>query len=92
MTHNDLHISRSWELRLLVLCMMCVFSGWAGAEEPALDSALLNYSRNSLNLGLCSVVFDEEFGDKGLADRYQAGSERAERLIREGGGPRRRFF
>jgi len=30
-------------------------------------------------------VFDEEFGDNGRADRYQAGSERAERLIREGG-------
>lgn len=85
MTHNDLHVSRSWEFRPLVLCILCAFSNWTGAEEPALDSALLNYSRSSLNLGLCSVVFDEEFGDNGRADRYQAGSERAERLIREGG-------
>lgn len=54
------------------------------ASRENLDPMLVTYSRSSLNLSLCSVVFSEEFENQDLADRYQHGNERAEALIARG--------
>lgn len=88
MIHNCFSAFPNWKLHLLALSIMCAFSGGTGAEtesEAALDSALLNHTRSSLNLSLCAVVFEEEFGDADRVGRYQNGSARAELLIQEGG-------
>ena len=72
-------------LRCVALYLAFACSGSAGAETGTVDSRLLDYTRNSLNLSLCAVVFEEEHGDRNLADQYQNGSAQAEALIREGG-------
>lgn len=88
MTHNDLlPLWSSLPRPAFSLALALSFSGGASAEvEPAfvLDLVLMDYTRSSMNLSLCAVVFEEEFGDAGSATRYQEGSVHADLLIREG--------
>lgn len=88
MTHNDLLPLWSALLRpAFSLALALSFSGGASAEAGpavALDPVLVDYTRSSMNLSLCAVVFEEEFGDADSATRYQEGSVQADFLIREG--------
>ncbi|WP_404363865.1 hypothetical protein [Marinobacter sp.] len=68
----------------MLLAFSAAVSGASG-QSAGLDSTLVGYTRSSLNLSLCAVVFEEEFEDVDRANRYQNGSIRAERLIQGGG-------
>lgn len=75
---------RWFSAALILLCGFydCAQANKGISENLALE--LIRYSKASLNLSLCAVVFEEELRDFERAERYEAGVVHAERLIRQG--------
>ncbi|PSF05990.1 hypothetical protein C7H09_11650 [Marinobacter fuscus] len=74
-----------WFLAALILLFSLYDDAQAnkGISEN-LAPELIRYSKASLNLSLCAVVFEEEVRDFEGAERYGAGVVHTERLIRQG--------